>query len=180
MKATIPYIKVDIPIWVVFRGLGVISDRDILEHICYDFEDAQMLEMLKPCIDDGFVIQDREIALDFIGNRGTTTSLRLLIVSVVCAMHRKSCKKRCYRTCPCRRAQSRRKHTYLVIRSIGCSLQRLSNENSVTMTILVKKNRFNGSLAFGVVLNVVQKGYKRCILVLPNVNSVFLFNESKN
>ncbi|KAG5644623.1 DNA-dependent RNA polymerase II [Asterophora parasitica] len=75
MKATIPYIKVDIPIWVVFRGLGVISDRDILEHICYDMQDAQMLEMLKPCIDDGFVIQEREVALDFIGNRGTTTGL---------------------------------------------------------------------------------------------------------
>ncbi|KAF8349670.1 DNA-directed RNA polymerase II, subunit 2 [Amanita rubescens] len=75
IKATIPYIKVDIPIWVVFRALGVISDRDILEHICYDMQDAQMLEMLKPCIDDGFVIQDREVALDFIGNRGTTTGL---------------------------------------------------------------------------------------------------------
>ena len=75
MKATIPYIKVDIPIWVVFRALGVISDRDILEHICYDMQDAQMLEMLKPCIEEGFVIQDREVALDFIGNRGTTTGL---------------------------------------------------------------------------------------------------------
>lgn len=62
MKATIPYIKVDIPIWVVFRALGVISDRDILEHICFDMNDAQMLEMLKPCIDDGFVIQDREVS----------------------------------------------------------------------------------------------------------------------
>lgn len=61
MKATIPYIKVDIPIWVVFRALGVISDRDILEHICYETGDMQMLEMLKPCIDDGFVIQEREV-----------------------------------------------------------------------------------------------------------------------
>ena len=63
MKATIPYIKVDIPIWVVFRALGVISDRDILEHICYDMQDNQMLEMLKPCIDEGFVIQDREVGI---------------------------------------------------------------------------------------------------------------------
>ena len=47
MKATIPYIKVDIPIWVVFRGLGVISDRDILEHICYDMQDIQMLSRMK-------------------------------------------------------------------------------------------------------------------------------------
>jgi DNA-directed RNA polymerase II subunit RPB2 len=63
IKATIPYIKVDIPIWVVFRALGVISDRDIIEHICYDMQDLQMLELLKPCIDDGFVIQDREVCL---------------------------------------------------------------------------------------------------------------------
>ncbi|KAI5836539.1 DNA-dependent RNA polymerase II second largest subunit [Schizophyllum commune Tattone D] len=75
IKATIPYIKVDIPIWVVFRALNVISDRDILDHICYESTDPQMLELLKPCIDDGFVIQEREVALDFIGNRGTTTGL---------------------------------------------------------------------------------------------------------
>ncbi len=34
-----------------------------------------MLEMLKPCIEEAFVIQDREVALDFIGRRGTTTGL---------------------------------------------------------------------------------------------------------
>lgn len=62
MKASIPYIKVDIPIWVVFRALNVISDRDILEHICFDMNDAQMMEMLKPCIDDGFVIQERDVS----------------------------------------------------------------------------------------------------------------------
>ena len=38
-------------------------------------QDGQMLEMLKPCIEEGFVIQEREVALDFIGNRGTTTGL---------------------------------------------------------------------------------------------------------
>ncbi|KAK1218966.1 DNA-dependent RNA polymerase II [Marasmius sp. AFHP31] len=36
-------------------------------------KDIQMLEMLKPFIDDGFVIQDRKVALDFIGNRGDPT-----------------------------------------------------------------------------------------------------------
>lgn len=59
IRATIPYIKVDIPIWVVFRALDVKSDRDILEHICYDVQDPQIIEMLKPCIDEGAVIQDR-------------------------------------------------------------------------------------------------------------------------
>lgn len=42
--------------------MGVLADRDILEHICYDGHDDQMLEMLKPCIDEGFVVQHREVS----------------------------------------------------------------------------------------------------------------------
>ncbi|KAK6597993.1 DNA-directed RNA polymerase ii subunit rpb2 [Botrytis cinerea] len=75
VKSTLPYIKADIPIAIVFRALGVVSDEDILNHICYDRNDTQMLEMLKPCIEEAFVIQDREVALDFIGKRGNGTSL---------------------------------------------------------------------------------------------------------
>ncbi|KAK7204251.1 hypothetical protein BZA70DRAFT_280340 [Myxozyma melibiosi] len=71
IKATLPYIRNDVPIVIVFRALGVVPDGDILEHICYDQTDWQMLEMLKPCIEEAFVIQDREVALDFIGRRGT-------------------------------------------------------------------------------------------------------------
>lgn len=125
MKATIPYIKVDIPIWVVFRALGVISDRDILEHICYDMQDNQMLEMLKPCIDEGFVIQDREvsgIALNFIATTAEVNMYRSRLtisaieerrlvstVSVVFVTPRKSCRRRCCPTSPWRRVQNRRR-----------------------------------------------------------------------
>ncbi|MCJ1269926.1 DNA-dependent RNA polymerase II [Lobaria immixta] len=72
IKSTLPYIKTEIPIAIVFRALGVVSDEDILNHICYDRNDTQMLEMLKPCIEEAFVIQDREVALDFIGKRGNS------------------------------------------------------------------------------------------------------------
>ena len=72
IKANLPYIKGDVPIAIVFRALGVVSDEDILNHICYDRTDTQMLEMLKPCIEEAFVIQDREVALDFIGKRGSS------------------------------------------------------------------------------------------------------------
>lgn len=72
IRTTLPYIKQDIPIVVVFRALGIVADRDILEHICYDFEDAQMLELLKPCIEEAFVIQEQSVALDYIGKRGMT------------------------------------------------------------------------------------------------------------
>eukprot|EP00842_Homolaphlyctis_polyrhiza_P001918 jgi/Hompol1/2727/HPOL_003044-RA len=75
IRTSLPYIKTDIPIMVVFRALGVLADRDILEHICYDFNDHQMLEMLKPCIEEAFVIQEQEVALDFIGKRGTSVGI---------------------------------------------------------------------------------------------------------
>ncbi|KAJ4861522.1 RNA polymerase rpb2, domain 6 domain-containing protein [Trichoderma breve] len=60
----------DLPVAIVFRALGVVSDEDILNHICYDRNDSQMLEMLRPCIEEAFCVQDREVALDFIGKRG--------------------------------------------------------------------------------------------------------------
>ena len=75
IRATLPYIRHDVPIVIVFRALGIVPDREVLQHICYDFNDTAMLEMLKPCIEEAFVIQDRDVALDFIGRRGTTTGL---------------------------------------------------------------------------------------------------------
>jgi DNA-directed RNA polymerase II subunit RPB2 len=75
IKATLPYIRTDIPIVVVFRALGIVPDREVLEHICYDQSDTAMLDMLKPCIEEAFMVQEREIALDFIGRRGTSSML---------------------------------------------------------------------------------------------------------
>uniref|UniRef100_G1Q9D0 DNA-directed RNA polymerase subunit beta n=1 Tax=Myotis lucifugus TaxID=59463 RepID=G1Q9D0_MYOLU len=68
--ATLPFIKQDVPIIIVFRALGFVSDRDILEHIIYDFEDPEMLDMVKPSLDEAFVIQEQNVALNFIGSRG--------------------------------------------------------------------------------------------------------------
>ncbi|CAG2119986.1 unnamed protein product, partial [Medioppia subpectinata] len=68
--AIIPYIKQEIPIMIVFRALGFVADRDILEHIIYDFEDPEMMEMVKPSLDEAFVVQEQNVALNFIGVRG--------------------------------------------------------------------------------------------------------------
>ncbi|KAI4863547.1 DNA-dependent RNA polymerase II beta subunit [Hypoxylon rubiginosum] len=70
IHTTLPFVKSDLPIAIVFRALGVVSDEEILNHICYDRNDSQMLEMLRPCIEEAFCIQDREVALDYIGKRG--------------------------------------------------------------------------------------------------------------
>ena len=70
VSVTLPYVKEEVSLAIVFRALGVVSDEDILNHICYDRRDTQMLEALRPCIEEAFCIQDREIALDYIGKRG--------------------------------------------------------------------------------------------------------------
>eukprot|EP00731_Ephydatia_muelleri_P020895 Em0013g622a len=67
---TLPYIRQEIPIMIVFRALGFVSDRDILEHIIYDFSDIEMMEALKSSLDEAFVIQEQSVALNFIGTRG--------------------------------------------------------------------------------------------------------------
>ncbi|KAK0733148.1 DNA-dependent RNA polymerase II RPB140 [Lasiosphaeria miniovina] len=70
VSVTLPYVKEEVSLAIVFRALGVVSDEDILNHICYDRKDTQMLEALRPCIEEAFCIQDREVALDYIGKRG--------------------------------------------------------------------------------------------------------------
>jgi DNA-directed RNA polymerase II subunit RPB2 len=74
--ATLPYIRAEVPISVVFRALGVVSDEEILNLIVYDRNDTQMLELLKPSIEEGAMIQDRETALDWIAKRGASTGTR--------------------------------------------------------------------------------------------------------
>ncbi|KAL0300723.1 UNVERIFIED_CONTAM: DNA-directed RNA polymerase II subunit RPB2 [Sesamum radiatum] len=75
IRATLPYIRTEIPIIIVFRALGFVADKDILEHICYNFEDTQMMELLRPSLEEAFVIQNQQVALDYIGKRGATVGV---------------------------------------------------------------------------------------------------------
>jgi hypothetical protein len=73
--------------------MGVLADRDILEHICYDGHDSQMLEMLKPCIDEGFAVQHREVSIakETLGQQRLTLIIRLRwILLAVVAIHQQS------------------------------------------------------------------------------------------
>ena len=62
IRCTLPYIKAEIPIIIVFRALGFVADKDILEHICYDFADTQMMELLRPSLEEAFVIQNQLVS----------------------------------------------------------------------------------------------------------------------
>ena len=46
---------------IVFQALGFVADKDILEHICYDFSDASMTELLRPSLEEDFVIQNQQV-----------------------------------------------------------------------------------------------------------------------
>lgn len=71
IRARIPYIKKDIPIVILFRALGFVADRDILDHILFEYNDSSILELLRPSLEEAFVIQTQDVALDFIGRRGS-------------------------------------------------------------------------------------------------------------
>lgn len=76
---TLPYVRKEIPIVIIFRAMGIESDREILEHIVYNLKDIQMMEALRPSLDEaahGKDLNTKEAALDYIGRRalGQTTS----------------------------------------------------------------------------------------------------------
>ena len=70
MVAEIPYVRDKIPIVIVFRALGSVADRDILEHICYTFDDAAMMNLLRASVEEAKEIQETKAALEHIGKRG--------------------------------------------------------------------------------------------------------------
>ena len=41
IKVSIPHSRVDVPLFVLFRALGVISDKEILKHIVYNINDPE-------------------------------------------------------------------------------------------------------------------------------------------
>jgi len=71
IRTTLPYIRTDVPVVIVFRALGYVADRDILEHVVYDLADQEMTDLFRPSLEEAFVIQHQTVALDFIGRRGS-------------------------------------------------------------------------------------------------------------
>jgi DNA-directed RNA polymerase II subunit RPB2 len=65
---------VDIPVFILLRALGLESDRDIIAHICYDLEDTEMINLLRPSInfsqdDEGNPIKTKEEAINYLLNK---------------------------------------------------------------------------------------------------------------
>ena len=75
IRVSLPYIRQDVPLIVVFRALGFVSAKDIQEHICYSLEDTAMMDLLRNSLEEAFPIQDKEMALDYLGKRGSVVGV---------------------------------------------------------------------------------------------------------
>lgn len=69
VHVTLPYGKDTVPLFVVFRAMGFVADKEILQHIVYDFDDAEMMALVRPSIEEAEAITSEAVALDFIGRR---------------------------------------------------------------------------------------------------------------
>lgn len=77
IKVQINRVKADIPLFIIFRALGVLSDKDILERMIYNLNDdnsAAMIDLLRPSLEDSIAIQNKKVAIEFISRYVTIIS----------------------------------------------------------------------------------------------------------
>ena len=71
ITARIPYVKADIPIVILFRALGLESDKDIMDYIVFDENDNSFKELLRPSLEYSSQYRGKNECLEFIGNKAT-------------------------------------------------------------------------------------------------------------
>jgi DNA-directed RNA polymerase II subunit RPB2 len=67
----IPYIKIDVPIIILFRALRLESDKDIMNYIVFDENDNTFKELLSPLLAFSSDYRGKEQCLKYIGNKAT-------------------------------------------------------------------------------------------------------------
>ena len=80
----IPNVRKPMPLFIVMRALGVISDKAIVEHVFLDIKaNRDYLDELRPCVHDAGKIFTQDLALKYIATftKGKTTAHVLQILS---------------------------------------------------------------------------------------------------
>jgi DNA-directed RNA polymerase II subunit RPB2 len=64
---SIPNVRKPVPLFIVMRALGVISDKEIIEYCLLDLEkNKNLLELFRPCVHDAGMIFTQQAALGYI------------------------------------------------------------------------------------------------------------------
>jgi DNA-directed RNA polymerase II subunit RPB2 len=69
IKMNLHHIRTDVPLFIMFRALGIESDKDIVKHIVFDTDDENnhvIMSHLKGCIEESNHITTRYQALEFL------------------------------------------------------------------------------------------------------------------
>ena len=69
VRVTMHHIKHDVPLFIIFRALGITSDREIVHHIVYDLEDlagAAVARELSGCMDEASCVRTQQQAHDYL------------------------------------------------------------------------------------------------------------------
>jgi DNA-directed RNA polymerase II subunit RPB2 len=85
IRVQLPYVKQDVPLAIVFRALDIVSDADIIEKICFDHSDKEMIDILMGSLQEGQAVQRGEHARSFIatrtGNEKMTAAQRQIVTN---------------------------------------------------------------------------------------------------
>lgn len=69
IRTILPFVLSDLPLVVTFRALGFQNDRQVLSHCVYDASDNDLVEALRPSLEESRAITSTEAARNFIGKR---------------------------------------------------------------------------------------------------------------
>jgi DNA-directed RNA polymerase II subunit RPB2 len=69
LKISLPHVKIDVPVFIVFRALGITSDKDILKYIVYDIGKPvheEIIKWLKPSFEEASVLYTQNEAINYL------------------------------------------------------------------------------------------------------------------
>ncbi len=61
IHANLPFIKKAIPIKVLFIALGILNDEEIIDYMCFDSNDSEMLNIILSCIEEACTIRSQNV-----------------------------------------------------------------------------------------------------------------------
>jgi len=79
----IPNVRAPVPLFIVFRALGIVSDKDIISYCLLDMDKYEsMIDLFIPCVHDASTIMTQQNALKYIAlltkGKGITHALEIL------------------------------------------------------------------------------------------------------